>query len=130
MALPPVPAWGDSLQPNQDGYDKMADKWKVGMLTSGCRVARSIVEAINRRALFRCKHLFIQGDIRGARFSDSNPPALSVHSDINRKNRYLFSQFRCMARVLGINAAIASSLPIKYDISQVIRVRLGRRMKI
>jgi hypothetical protein len=35
MALPPVPAWGDSLQPNQDGYDKMADKRKVGMLTSG-----------------------------------------------------------------------------------------------
>jgi hypothetical protein len=43
---------------------------------------------------------------------------------------FLFSQFRCMARALGINAAMASSLPIKYDISQVIRVRLGRRMQI
>ena len=33
-------------------------------------------------------------------------------------------------RALGINAAIANSSPIKYDISQVIRVCLGRRMKI
>jgi hypothetical protein len=46
-------------------------RWACSL--QGCRVARSIVEAINRRALFRCKHLFIQGDIRAARFSDANP---------------------------------------------------------
>jgi lysophospholipase L1-like esterase len=29
------PDMGDNLHPNQDGYDTMADKWKVDMLTSG-----------------------------------------------------------------------------------------------
>jgi hypothetical protein len=50
---------------------RTSGRWACSL--QGCRVARSIVEAINRRALFRCKHLFIQGDIRAARFSDANP---------------------------------------------------------
>jgi lysophospholipase L1-like esterase len=26
---------GDDLHPNQDGYEKMADKWKADLISSG-----------------------------------------------------------------------------------------------
>ena len=32
---PSGPDMGNNLHPNQDGYDKMADKWKADLLTSG-----------------------------------------------------------------------------------------------
>lgn len=70
---------------------RTSGRWTCSL--QGCRVARSIVETISRRALHRCNHLFIQEDIRATRFSDSNPPALSVHSDINPKKQAVILNF-------------------------------------